>query len=75
MFRPLKSASEDPKKLENPKKRPAEETSPVMTPPPNLRNRSPPPSYYSGNNSLNDYEVADATEASPVTFFLILFVL
>ena len=43
--------------------------------PPNLRNRSPPPPYYSGNNSLNDYdeksaEVADATEASPVTFFL-----
>jgi hypothetical protein len=71
---------EDPEKLENPKKRPAEEASPVITPPPNLRDRSPPPPYKSGYISLNDYneesaEVADtSTEASPVMFFFVLFV-
>ncbi|KAG9295802.1 hypothetical protein G9A89_009031 [Geosiphon pyriformis] len=56
---------------ENTKKRPAEEPSPVIIPPPNLRNTTPPPCYNSKDNFFNDYneestEVEDAsTEASP----------
>ncbi|CAG8764108.1 8500_t:CDS:2 [Rhizophagus irregularis] len=41
---------------------------PVNTLPPNLRDRSPPPSYKSGDNSLDDHN-----EASPVIFSFILF--
>lgn len=46
----------------NTKKRPTEEPSPVITSPPNLRERSPPPSYKSGDNSFN---AEASTEASP----------
>ncbi|POG79826.1 hypothetical protein GLOIN_2v1765169 [Rhizophagus irregularis DAOM 181602=DAOM 197198] len=47
---------------ENPKKRPEEATSPVITPPPNFHGRSPPPSYKSGDNS---FDAETSTEASP----------
>ncbi|CAG8652726.1 16117_t:CDS:10 [Funneliformis mosseae] len=58
-------------KITNELKRPAEEASPVITTPPNLRVRSPPPFYNNEDNSFGDYneesnEVEDAsTEASP----------
>ncbi|CAG8745951.1 8496_t:CDS:10, partial [Rhizophagus irregularis] len=55
-----KSALEDPKK-ENSKKRPAEEAPSIITPAPNLRGRSPPPSYKSGDNSFD----AEASTPSP----------
>ncbi|CAG8621023.1 1390_t:CDS:10, partial [Acaulospora morrowiae] len=43
------------------------EASPIATPPPNLRDHSPSPSYYNGNNFLNDYdeESAEVAEVSP----------
>ncbi|CAB5211477.1 unnamed protein product [Rhizophagus irregularis] len=53
-------ASEDPKK-ENSKKRPAEEAPSIITPAPNLRGRSPPPSYKSVDNSFD----AEASTPSP----------
>ncbi|CAG8793502.1 17518_t:CDS:10, partial [Cetraspora pellucida] len=56
------SALEDLKKLENPKKRPADEAFTIITPPPNLRDCSPPPSYKSGDNS---FTTEASTEASP----------
>ncbi|CAG8522105.1 7040_t:CDS:2 [Paraglomus occultum] len=52
----------------NPKTRSAEEASPIVTPPPNLRDRSPSPSYYNGNNSLNDYD-EESAEVSSDFFF------
>ncbi len=58
--------------FKNGRKRPAEEASPTITPPPNLRSHThtPPPSY-----DEESADVADAsTEASPVIFFFGLFV-
>ncbi|CAG8616063.1 4450_t:CDS:10, partial [Ambispora leptoticha] len=45
-------------------KRSAEEASPIVTPPPNLRDRSPSPSYYNGNNSLDDYDEESAEKTN-----------
>ena len=49
------------KKIRKTQKRPAEEASPIITPPPNIRDRSSP--------SLDDYN-----EASSVIFFFFRFV-